>query len=212
MRAGDGGKARGQRRDHLGRVIDRERGLRDIGKAGGIADAEPRHVLRRLDQQNLALGQLSHRADGLGVAGMADHHDLEPVLMVAFGLDMDLRDQRAGGIDIEHLPRGGRVRHGFRHAMSGKDHRPVGRAVVQLLDKDRAPGREVIDHVFVMHDLVAHIDRRAPFRERHFHDLDGAVHPGAEPARCREVEGEGGARWDAHMVDVLRLTGCAKPP
>ncbi len=65
---------------------------------------------------------------------------------------------------------------------------------VQFLDEDRAPGAQAVDHELVVHDLVAHIDRRAPFLDRHFDDLDRAVHAGAEAARGGEIEGERGLR------------------
>ena len=57
---------------------------------------------------------------------------------------------------------------------------------VKFLDKHGALGLEAFDHVFVMDDGVAHIDRRPVFFERQFHDLDRAVHAGAESARGAE--------------------------
>ena len=134
-----------------------------------------------------ALRQLPHGAHGFGVARMADHHDLQSVFKMPLGLDMDLADQRAGGIDIDHLAPGGLGRDRFRHPMGGKDHRPVIGAILQLFDEHGALCPQPVDDIFVMHDLMAHIDRRAPFLQRHFDDLDGAVHPGAETARRGKV-------------------------
>jgi len=112
--------------------------------------------------------------------------------MVALGFDMHLADQRASGIYKQHLPRLGRSWDRFRHAMGGKDHGAVIGAVVQFLDKDRALVSQAVDHEFVMHDFVAHIDRRAPFFQGHFHDLDGAVHAGAKAARGCQIKGQCG--------------------
>ena len=75
--------------------------------------------------------------------------------------------------------------------MGGKDHRAVGGAVVQLLDKHRPLGAQGIDHELVVDNLVAHIDRCAPFQQRQFDDLDGAVDTGAKAARGGEVKGQG---------------------
>ena len=51
---------------------------------------------------------------------------------------------------------------------------------------------EALDHVFVVDDLVAHIDRRAVADERLLDGIDGPHHPGAEAARGAEQDVEGG--------------------
>ena len=142
------------------------------------------HVIDGFDQQHLALRQLAHGADGFGVAAMADHDDLQAVIGVALGLDMHFADQRAGGIDKDHLAPRGLGRDGFGHAVGGKDHRAVIGAIFQLFHEHRAFGAQIIHHEFVMHDLVAHIDRRAPiFFSAIFDDLDRAIHTGAKKPR-----------------------------
>ena len=75
--------------------------------------------------------------------------------------------------------------------MGGKDHRAVIGAFVEFLDEHGALGAQRVDDEFVVHDLVADIDRRAPFSQRHLDDLDRAVDTGAKPARRGKVEGEG---------------------
>ena len=62
---------------------------------------------------------------------------------------------------------------------------------VKFLDEDRAPGAQAVDDEVVVHDLVAHIDRRAPFLQRHLDDLDGPVDAGAEAARRGKIKGQG---------------------
>ena len=190
-RPDDRREARAQRRDHLGGVVDRQRRLGDVGEPGGVARGDRRHVGRRLDQDHGARRQLAHGADHLRVAGMADHHHLQAGLVMALGLAMNLGDQRAGGVDVEHPPRLGLGGHRLRHAVRREHHRPVGRALVELLDEDRALGAQPVDDEAVVHDLVADIDRRAPLLERHLDDLDRPVDAGAEAARRGEVEGQG---------------------
>ncbi len=81
---------------------------------------------------------------------------------------------------------------GLRHAMGREDHRPVAlRNLIELVDEDRALGLEIVDHEFVVHDFVAHIDRRAIERQRPLDDVDGPHHPGAEPAGRGEEYLEG---------------------
>ena len=120
--------------------------------------------------------------------GMADHHHLQAVFGMALGFVVHLGHQGAGGIDRNHPAGLGGGGHGFRHAMRGKDHRAVIGAVVQFLDKDRPFGAQVLDHIAVVDDLMPHIDRGAPFLDRHLDDLDRPVHPGAETARRGKVK------------------------
>ena len=129
--------------------------------------------------------------DGARVAFVADHHHLQTVLVVAFRLDMHFRDERAGGVDIDHLAARGLGRDGFRNAVGRKDHRAVIGAFFELFDKHRALGAQIINHIFIVHDFVAHIDRCAPFRDGHFDNLDRPIHTGTKPTRGRKVQGQG---------------------
>jgi hypothetical protein len=76
--------------------------------------------------------------------------------------------------------------------MRRKDDRAVGRAIGQFLHKHGPFGAQVIDDVFVMHNLVPHIDGCAPFFQGEFDDLDGPVHARAKATWRSKVEGQGG--------------------
>ena len=91
--------------------------------------------------------------------------------------------------------------------MCREDHGSVVGALVEFFDEDRPFVFEFIDHVFVMHDFVAHVDGGPPFIERHFDDLDRPVHACAKAARGGEVEGEGGLGHGC-----LRLLGTELSP
>ena len=99
---------------------------------------------------------------------------------------MHLRDERAGGVEhLEAAP----VRlglHGLRDAVRAEDHGAARRYLVEVLDEHGALGAEAVDDELVVHDLVAHVDRRAVQLERALDDLDGALDAGAEPSRVRE--------------------------
>jgi hypothetical protein len=64
--------------------------------------------------------------------------------------------------------------------MRRKDHRPIIRNLVELVDEYRAQAAEPIDDELIVDDLMAHIDRRAEPLERELDDLDCAVDSGAE--------------------------------
>ena len=56
----------------------------------------------------------------------------------------------------------------------------------QVLDEDRALSLQVVDHVGVVDDLVADVDRRAELVQRALDDLDRAIDAGAKAARLGE--------------------------
>ena len=77
----------------------------------------------------------------------------------------------------------GLVTHRAAHAMRAEHQRGPRRHVGQVLDEDRALGLEVVDHVGVVHDLVAHVDRRTELAQRPLDDLDGPVDAGTDAPR-----------------------------
>jgi hypothetical protein len=60
-----------------------------------------------------------------------------------------------------------------------------------MLDEDRALVLEAFDHVFIVHDLMTHIDRRAVLLERALDDLDRAHDARAKPAGLRQIHFHG---------------------
>ena len=78
--------------------------------------------------------------------------------------------------------------------MRGENHRRVGagRDFAQLLDEYRALGAQALDHVAVVHDFVADIDRGAVKLEQPLHRFDGAHDAGAKAERRAQQHLEGG--------------------
>ncbi len=134
---------------------------------------------------------------------MPNHDHLQPVVGVALGLDVDFADQGAGGVNIDHFALGGGGRNRLGHAMCGKDHGAVIGAFIQFFDENSALIPQAINNVFVVHNLVPHVDWRPPFLECHFNDLDRTINARAKAAwRCK-VKREG---WFGH----LRLRLCTR--
>ena len=90
--------------------------------------------------------------------------------------------------------------------MGAEDDRGAGRHLVKFFDEDRTLGLQVVDDEGVVHDFMAHIDRRAEFFQRAFDDGDGAVDAGAESARIGEKDGGVCMGW------YSRVTGCGRFP
>jgi hypothetical protein len=72
--------------------------------------------------------------------------------------------------------------HRLRYSMSAEYHGVPGRHLVEVLDENRALRAQIIDNKFIVHNFVAHIDRRTVDRQRAFDDFDCAVDTGAETA------------------------------
>jgi hypothetical protein len=99
---------------------------------------------------------------------------------------MDLGHQRAGCIQNGQPTLGGLFFDAFGDPVGTEDGNRMRRNFRQILDKDRAFALQALDHVFVMDDLVAHIDRGAVFLQRALDDLDGTHDSGAKTTRLRE--------------------------
>ena len=175
-------KSLGQRRDDLRGVVHGQRRLRDVGEIGRVGRRQPFDILDGLHQRDGAWWKLSDRADDFWVPVMTDEKNMAAASMMDLGLAMHLGHERAGRIDrqqVSHLRIG---RYGLGHAMCGKHHRggSVG-YLAQLLHEDRALFLQALDHVFVVHDFVAHIDRCAVDSERLLDRVDGTHDTCAEP-------------------------------
>ena len=147
-----------------------------------------------------ALGRLSHGAHHLVVVGVADEDDAVPLARVADGLQVHLGHERTGGVDHPQPAPPRLLAHGRGDAVRAEDHRGVVGHLVELVHEVGALGPEGLDDMPVVHDLAAHVDRRRADLEGQLHDVDGAIHAGAEAARPCEhdfLEGDGG-----HMPSV----------
>jgi hypothetical protein len=56
-------------------------------------------------------------------------------------------------------------------------------SLIDFLDEDGALGLEAVDHVFVVNDLVAHVDRRLVLIQSPLDNVDRPNDAGAEAAR-----------------------------
>ena len=182
---GDVGELLAQLGDDRAGLVDRQRGLGDERHPVGIGHLERVDVLLGLDQHDV-VGRLAHRALDLLVAGVADQHDRVALGGELLGLDVHLGHQRAGGVDRLEPARPGVGVHAGRHAVGGEHHRLPLRHLGLLLDEDGPALAQLLHHVLVVHDLLAHVDRRAVELEGALHGLDGPVDAGAVAAGGRQ--------------------------
>ena len=181
-------------------------GLGQEGERVGIGGRDVFGVGRGLDQRHPPFGHLAERADHLGMAGMADEQDMAAALDQPLGLAVDLGDERAGRVEIVEAALLRHCRDRLGDAVRGEDDGDAVRDMVELGDEHRPLGLEAVDDELVVDDLVADIDRRAVALERELDDPDRAVDAGAEAARRRDQQGEGGLghllfTWCAALLD-----------
>ncbi len=187
LRADDRGEAGAQPGDDLGRLVDREGGLGDEGDALGVGDLDLVHLFDGLHEDD-AVGRLPGGAFHLLVALVPDQDHRVAVGGELAGLDVNLGDQRAGGVDRPQLPGGGVPVHRRSHPVGREDDHLALRHLGLLLDEDRPALAQLLDHVLVVDDLLADVDRRAVDLQGSFDRLHGAIDPGAVTARRREQD------------------------
>ena len=131
---------------------------------------------------------LAERAFDFGMPGMTDEHqhatpgNVSPALVVHFG------DQRASGVDGRQRPQPRVVFNFSRDAMGAEDGDGSRRHVLQSLDEARAFRLERFDHVAVVNDLMAHVDRRAMLGQRPLDNIDRPNNASAKPARLSQYD------------------------
>ena len=89
-----------------------------------------------------------------------------------------------------------------------------GRAVRNLVELVHEVGAEVaqaVHHELVVHDFVAHIDRRAEELDRALDDVDRAVDAGAESPRVREEDFHPAAALLRRLESSASMTSMIAP-
>ncbi len=122
LRAGDAGESFLEHGHDLGRVVDGECGLRDVGEVIRLRRSHRSAPTSTVSMSVTAPGSCPVVPSTSGCPGMSDQQHVQSVPVVAGGLHMYLRDQGAGGIDCEQIPKLGGHRHGLRLPMCRKDH------------------------------------------------------------------------------------------
>jgi hypothetical protein len=149
-----------QRGDDALGVVDAQRGLGDVGDRGvGPAASAPRHR-RRSAPACTGPPNLAHGALDLGMAGMADQDQRCGPCDIALALVVDLGDQRAGGVQHRQAARSWAAPPPLGDAM-GAEHGDGAFGTSSSSSTKIAPlFFRLSTTCFVVHDLVAHIDRR----------------------------------------------------
>src|SRR6478752_5250970 len=90
-----------------------------------------------------------------------DQQDLQVISGKPAGLMVHLGNQWAGRINRLEAAVLRLLLDGWRHAMCREDHSRALRDLVQLCDEDGTTLLQLFDDMAVVHDLLAHVDRRS---------------------------------------------------
>ena len=158
-------------------------------------------VVRRLTERGLSVAVLDFRGQGLSTRNAtAPHlghvedfrhyqHDVAALLAHLRDLDVHFGHQRARRVEHDKAAACRLAPDGLGHSMRAEDNRRAVGNLVQRLDEHRAPGPQLLDHVLVVDDLLAHVDGSAIELEGPLHRLHGAVDARAVAPRGGEQDG-----------------------
>src|SRR6185437_14046243 len=178
-------KAAKQGCDDAARIVDAKRSLRHVRDRGVLGKVQGIDVFFGLYQQDRAWN-LSQRTLDFRMAGMADQDDGTPLSQVVAALRMHFRDEWTGRIEHTKASFGRLGLDLFCDAVGTKNRYCIRRYFRKVFYKVRPTCLECVDHAFIVHDLVAHINRRPILVERPFDNLDRANDARTKPARFSE--------------------------
>src|SRR6185295_3738356 len=167
------------------RIINAERRLRDVGHWGIGGQIELLDIVPVADEIHGSV-KLADRAFDLRMAGMADQNHSTALVDVALPLAVDFGDQGTGRVQYGQLSDFGIVLDGPRHAMGTEDRDHTERHLRKIFHEASALCLQALNNIAVVHDLVAHVDRRSILRESPLDDLDGADDASTVAARLRQ--------------------------
>ncbi len=195
-----GGEPVPQRGDGLGRLIHRQRRLRQPDHLGRIADVHRTGASRAVHQPD-ARGRLPGGADDLFVTLVPDEQDVVILRREAPGLIVHLGDERARRVDHPKAPLLRRLPDVGGDPVRREHHHRAGRYVRILVNEHRAALFQRSHHMHVVHDLLADINGGAVALDRHLDGLHSPVDTGAVAARLCQEDTPGGHR---HVIHVRR--------
>jgi hypothetical protein len=163
-------------------VVNAKRGLRDGRDTLGIIDFDRARLGHAAHQHHLA-GRDAESALHFLVAGVADEDHGAALVVIFFYFEMDLGDQRAGGVDNAQRAVLGAVPFAGRDAVRAEDDALAAGNLVEALDENRAFLLERLEHEAVVHYLMTYVERTAVGAQRAADSLDGAIDARAKAAR-----------------------------
>src|SRR5690606_27508076 len=143
---------------------------------------------------------------------VADEHALAAVAAVAHHFHMHLGDQRAGGVEHFQAAAGSFILYRLGDAVGAEDYQFVVGHFVQLVNKDRAPVAQVVDHELVVNHFVAHVDGCSEHVQRAVYNFYGAVYAGTEATGVSESDLHSQCVGPAGSTSIICTSNCSVCP
>ena len=117
---------------------------------------------------------------------------------------MHFSDQRTGGVKYAEQAPSGLFLNRLCDPVGAEYHGRTIRHFVELIDKYGAEFTQAVDHIFIVHHLVAHVDRRAKQRHRALDDIDRTIDTGTETTRIGEQDMHQALRLESRNASSSR--------
>lgn len=189
------GESFAQASHRLHGLVHRQRRLRQPYDAIGILNLERIHGPRSVNEGD-TIGSLAGCTLDLLVSGVTNEQDLVVVACESHGLAVDFGDQRTRGIDgLQTALFGGNHNRG-RDTVRTEDEACSLRRLAHLVNENCTTLFKFGNHVNVVHNLFANVDRGSKRFERSFHGNDGPIYTCAVSARRCQQDALGFAHSD----------------
>src|SRR5258708_7324848 len=185
MRAFDVRELPLQRFDNIFGFVQAQGGLGEVRTPIGARDGQSLYLGGRSDDLGNRWG-LASRADDFVVIAMADQYERVAFFGKLNRFNVNLGDQRAGGIDHAQPALFAGTAHFGRDAVGAVNHALAGRNFIHRVNKNGAFALQFFHHETVVHDLFADVDRRAEGLKGDADDVDGSHYAGAKAARLEQ--------------------------
>ena len=137
---------------------------------------------------------------------VSDQYHLVAGLAVPCDFEMHLGDQWAGCVEYCQAAFVGFLANLLRYPVGTEDHGAAVGDLAQFVDEHCAAFTQALHHEAVVHDLVAHVDRRAEGIERALDDLDRAVDAAQKPRGLARSIFIQDCRARPRLSSVVRIT------
>src|SRR6266481_7534786 len=171
--------------DHVLRLVEAERGLRDVSDARRIRHFQMLYLFRSSDDLGHVRG-FAESADDFIVVVMSDQNNAVAAFGVLHSFHVDLGDQRTGSVNHLQVAQLALFANAGRNAVRTVNEAMTVRNLVDFVDEDRSLGLQLFHDVAVVDDLPANIDRRAKGIKRNADNINGTNYPGAESPRLQQ--------------------------
>src|SRR5579871_4471784 len=185
MWTGDIRKLHLQRVNNVARFVEAERGLREISHAVRIGNLQSLNF--RSTGNNLGhIWSFAQCALDFIVITVTDQDEGISLFRELDGLDMNLGDERARGVNHLEPTSFAAITNSRRNAVCAVNHALPVWNVIDLMNEDRALFCQFIDNVPIVNNLAAHIDGRAEGLKGNVDDVNRAHHASTESTRLQQ--------------------------